>query len=140
MLRSGASPVQTSEACLTMSPSEMEMVINNLDRRLTAVEQILPTLATKEDLKVLATKQDLKDFATRQDLKDFATKQDLKDLATKQELKDLATKQELKGLATKQDFEDAKRYALMLHEDIKGQLGLIAEHLADVMTRLPSRQ
>jgi hypothetical protein len=131
MLRSGASPVQTSEACLTMSPSEMEMVINNLDRRLTAVEQILPTLATKEDLKVLATKQDLKDFATRQDLKDFATKQDLKDLATKQELK---------GLATKQDFEDAKRYALMLHEDIKGQLGLIAEHLADVMTRLPSRQ
>ncbi|MGH9236948.1 MAG: hypothetical protein ACRD3G_02820 [Vicinamibacterales bacterium] len=35
-------------------------LLKNLDRRLTNVEQIVPTLATKEDLKALATKEELK--------------------------------------------------------------------------------
>ena len=39
---------------------ELERVVQNIDRRLSKVEQILPTLATKEDLKVLATKDELK--------------------------------------------------------------------------------
>lgn len=39
---------------------ELERVVQNIDRRLTKVEQILPTLATKEDLKALATKEDLR--------------------------------------------------------------------------------
>ena len=34
--------------------------LENIDRRLTRLEQILPTLATKEELKVLATKDDLR--------------------------------------------------------------------------------
>ena len=42
--------------------------IENLDRRLARVEQILPTLATKEDLKLLATKEELKALATKEDL------------------------------------------------------------------------
>jgi hypothetical protein len=33
----------------------------NLDHRLTAIAQILPTLATKKDLEAFATKQDLHD-------------------------------------------------------------------------------
>lgn len=53
-----------------MTATEMEDVLKNLDRRLTNVEQILPTLATKEDLKAFATKEDLKAFATKEDLKD----------------------------------------------------------------------
>ena len=32
--------------------------LENLDRRLARVEQILPTLATKEELKTLATKKE----------------------------------------------------------------------------------
>ena len=36
-------------------------------------------------------------------------------------------------------FEEAKRFALVLHEDLKSDIALIAEHLADVMTRLPPR-
>ena len=36
-----------------MTVSEMEEVLKNLNLRLTNVEQILPTLATKEDLKPL---------------------------------------------------------------------------------------
>ena len=43
-----------------MTATEMEDVLKNLDRRLTNVEQILPTLATKEDLKAFATKEELK--------------------------------------------------------------------------------
>jgi hypothetical protein len=35
-------------------------VLENIDRRLTTVEQILPTLATKDDLKRFATKEDMK--------------------------------------------------------------------------------
>ena len=77
----------------------MEDVLKNLDRRLTNVEQILPTLATKEDLKAFATKEDLKEA-----------------------------------------FSEAKRHAVMLFERTQEQLGLLAEHLADISQRLPPRQ
>ena len=60
-----------------MTATEMEDVLKNLDHRLTNVAQILPTLATKDDLKAYATKEDLKAFATREDLKEFATKRDI---------------------------------------------------------------
>ena len=45
-----------------MTATEMEEVLKNLDRRLTSIEQILPTLATKEDLKAFATKQKMKEL------------------------------------------------------------------------------
>jgi hypothetical protein len=66
---------------------------------MSAVEQILPMLATKEDLKAL------KPFATRVEME--------------------------------ASFAEARRFALVLHEDLKSDIALIAEHLADVMTRLP---
>ena len=46
--------------------------LENIDRRLTRVEQILPTLATKDDLKTLATKDDLKTLATKDELREEA--------------------------------------------------------------------
>jgi hypothetical protein len=48
----------------------MEVALQNLDRRMLTVEQILPTLATKQDLERFATKQDLERFATKVDLRD----------------------------------------------------------------------
>ena len=81
-----------------MPPIDVLKMVKNLDQRMSAVEQILPTLATKEDLKAFATKDDLNE-----------------------------------------KFEEARRYALVLHEDLKDDIALIAEHLADVMTRLPRR-
>lgn len=63
-----------------MPAVDVQAMVKNLDQRLSTVEQILPTLATKEDLKAFATKEDLKD-----------------------------------------------------------DIALIAQHLADVMTRLPPR-
>ena len=81
-----------------MPPMDVLKMEKNLDQRMSAVEQILPTLATKEDLKAFATKEDLNE-----------------------------------------KFEEAKRFALVLHEDLKDDIAMIAGHLADVMTRLPRR-
>jgi hypothetical protein len=39
--------------------------LENLDRRLARAEQILPTLATKEDLRSLATKDELREEGER---------------------------------------------------------------------------
>jgi uncharacterized NAD-dependent epimerase/dehydratase family protein len=69
-----------------MKPSHMEAVIKNIDARTTRIEQILPTLATKEDLTLFATKEDLTAFATKEDLKPFATKADLKAYPTRDEM------------------------------------------------------
>ena len=103
-----------------MSPVDVLAMMKNLEQRTAAVEQILPTLATKEDLKALATKEDLKAFVTKEELKEA-----LKPFATRAEMEE--------------KFEEARRFALVLREDLKGDIALIAEHVADVMTRLPRR-
>ena len=90
-----------------MTAAEMEDVLKNLDRRLTNVEQILPTLATKEDLKAFATKEEL-----RAGLEDV-----------RREMKELSA--------------EGKRHAVMLFEQTRENLELIATHLADISQRLP---
>lgn len=98
-----------------MTATEMEEVLKNLDLRLTNVEQILPTLATKEDLKAFATKEDLKAFATKEDLDSF-----------RQEMRDL--------------HSEAKRHASMLFEQTQEKFEIIATHVADISQRLPPRR
>lgn len=90
-----------------MTPTEMKDVLKNLDLRVGRIEQILPTLATKDDLKAFATKEDLKAFATKEELK--------------------------VGL------EEVKRHALMLHEQTREDIRLLAAHVADISQRLPPR-
>jgi hypothetical protein len=104
--------------------------LENLDRRLDKVEQILPTLATKDDLKTLATKDDLKTRATKDDLKTLATKDDLKTLATKDDLKTLATKDELREQA-----ERSRRHMDVVAESLRSDIYLIAEHVAAQMSK-----
>src|SRR5688572_8615970 len=48
----------------------MEDAIKNCNRQLTAIEHILPTLATKIDLERFATKADLDRYATKADLRE----------------------------------------------------------------------
>ena len=110
-----------------MTASEMEEVLKNIDLRLTNVEQILPTLATKEDLKPFVTKEDLKEALTA-----YATKDDLSALATKEEIQVL--RQEMKDL-----HSEAKRHAKVLFEATQEKLEIIASHVADISQRLPSR-
>ena len=104
-----------------MTATEMEEVLKNLDHRLTKVEQILPTLATKEDLKAFATKEDLKEA-----LKAYATKDDLKAFPTRDEVKDM--------------ISDTKRHAVVLFEQTQEKLEIIAAYVADISQRLPPRQ
>jgi hypothetical protein len=100
-----------------MTPSDLEAMVQNLNHRATRIEQILATLASKSDLEAME----------RRLRAELASKSDLE--ALRKELRhELA-----------EGFGDARRYALVLHEDLKSDLGLIAEHLSDVMSRLPPR-
>jgi hypothetical protein len=156
MLRSGATPVQTSREFPAMTPTDLEAMVQNLNHRVASIEQILPTLLTRDD--ILATRTDLEaverrlreELASKNDLhalerrllEELASKSDLEaferrlreELVSKSDLG--ALRRELRGELAER-FEDAKRYALVLHEDLKSDIGLIAEHLADVMSRLP---
>ena len=82
------------------------------------VEQILPTLATKEDLKAFATKEDLKEFATKRELRSEVE----------------ILRKEMKGL-----FTEAKLHASVLFERTQEQLEIIAAYVADISQRLPPR-
>ena len=92
-----------------MTVTDMEEVLKNLDRRLLNVEQILPTLATKEDLKAYATKADLRGEI------------------------------EILRKETKELFVEAKRHASVLFEQTQEQLEIIASYVADISRRLPPR-
>jgi hypothetical protein len=112
--------------------------LENLDRRLTRVEQILPTLATRDEshaalataVAALATKEDLR-FA----IAPLATKENLRlaiaPLATKEELRlaiaPLATKEELR-----EEGERSRRHMDIVGEALRSDIQLLAEHLAAV--------
>ena len=71
-----------------MGADNLEARVKNIDDRTKRIEQILPTLATKDDLKGFPTKDDPKGFATRDDLKGFPTKDDPKGFATKDDVRE----------------------------------------------------
>jgi hypothetical protein len=145
------SPPSVFKEMRLMDATMIDEHLENIDRRLTRIEQILPslatkaefqtlatkdalkTLATKEDLKTLATKEELKTLATKEDLKTLATKEELKTLVTKEELKTLATKEELKTLATKEELreegERSRRHMDVIVESLRADIQLIAEHV-----------
>jgi len=94
-----------------MRPMDTAMIdahLENIDRRLTNLERILPTLATKEELKALATKEEL-----RLAIEPLATKEELR-LA----IEPLATKTELR-----EEGERVRQHVTMLieHQDDKIQ-------------------
>ena len=80
--------------------------LENLDRRLARVEQILPTLATKDDLRTLATKEGLA-----------------------QAIAPLATKDELRR-EIREEGERSRRYMDVIAESLRSDIQLIAEHVA----------
>ena len=86
----------------------IETHLGNLDRRLTRVQQILPTLATKEDLRSLATKEELRAAVAL--------------LATREELRE--------------EGERWRRHMTMLIEDQNSKIELLAEHLSFIMSKL----
>jgi hypothetical protein len=107
----------------------------NLDRRLARVEQILPTLATKDDLKAFATKEEL-----RLAIEPLATKEELR-LA----IEPLATKEELKALEVtlrreiREEGDRSRRHMEIISEAQRDDIRMLAEHLTVVMSKLEDR-
>lgn len=113
--------------------------LENLDRRLARVEQILPTLATKEELRLaiaaavapLATKEELSEEGERSrrhlDIVAEALRTDTQLLAEHlaQILPTLATKAELR-----EEGERSRRHMDIVSEALRADIQLLAEHLA----------
>jgi hypothetical protein len=125
MLRSGIpSDPQNVEEFGDMTPEATATLIKNLDLRTSRIEQVLPTLATKDDLKVFATKDDLKAFATKDDLKTYATKEEMREALHALEERLVAA------------IAETRRHAVVLNEDVRGDIRLLAEHLAELMSEV----
>jgi hypothetical protein len=89
-----------------MAKSGTATQLRNLDHRVSTVEQIWPTLATKVDPERFATKEDLERFATKEDLERFATKEDLRE-----------------------ESERSRRYMHMLYESLLDKINQILDVL-----------
>ena len=98
-----------------MIDDDVREQFKNLNERLSGVEQILPTLATKQDLTLLATKAEIALLATTAEVALLATKAELEAAVA-----NLATKHELR-----EEGEKTRR-----HMDV------IAEHLIEQMAML----
>jgi hypothetical protein len=127
-----------------MNQDEMEARIRNIDERTQRIEQILPTLATKDDLSHFPSKDDPMGFATKDDLTAFATKDDLTVFATKDDLKAFATKDDLKAFPTREEVETAikqegertRQHFNAVAERIEDSVRLIAEGHVELDKRL----
>ncbi len=111
-----------------MSPEPLEHVVRNIDLRLTRVEQILPTLATKVELREaiapLATKVELRE-AIAEAIAPLATKVELRE-AIADAVAPLATKVELRE-TVREEGERTRRHFDVVAERLEGNIRLIAE-------------
>jgi len=101
-----------------MEPQPLEEVVRNVDMRLTRVEQILPTLATKEDLRV-AIAEAIAPLATKVELQEA-----IAPLATKVELQEVRS--ELRE-EMRHEGERTRRHFDVVAERLEGHIRLIAE-------------
>lgn len=124
-----------------MSDQDLTATVKNIDRRLQRVEQILPTLATREEIKTLATKEEL-----REALAKLATKEALREavagLATKEELREAVDRLEAKieeqarGFrdvvyeAVRQAWTEAQPWAKVELEAMRDAIKVLAESTA----------
>ena len=142
-----------------MAQRAREQRVQNVERRLTSIEQILPTLATKADL--LAAKNDLEAaLATKAELQaaiaPLATKAEVQaaiaPLATRAEVQaaiaPLATKAEVQGLEAAMarlettvavTAEETRRHFDVVAESLHGDIRLIVEGLLAAEARSDAR-
>ncbi len=101
-----------------MDGRTMEEVLDNLNRRVDRIEQILPTLATKDDLQ-----KTIAPLATKEELRNAVA-----GLATKEELRNAVA-----GLATKEEVraegERTRAHFDAVAERLEEQIRLLAEGL-----------
>jgi hypothetical protein len=97
-----------------MEPQPLEEVVRNVDMRLTRVEQILPTLATKAELQ-----EAIAPLATKEELR-VAFSEAIAPLATKVELQEVREEMRHDGERTRRHFD-------VVAERLEGHIRLIAE-------------
>lgn len=105
---------------------------DSIDRRLAAVERVMPTLATRQELRQ-AIADAVAPLATKQELRE-AIADAVAPLATKQELRDAVA-----TLASKDDLAELRRHMEVLLEAQRDDIRLIAEHLSSVMSKRDDR-
>jgi len=107
-----------------MQPEPLEQVVRNVDARLTRLEQILPTLATKAELKEavapLATRDEMH-AAIAEAVAPLATKAELRE-AIAEAIAPLATKVEMR-----EEGERTRRHFDVVAERLEGHIKLLAE-------------
>lgn len=108
-----------------MTPAEIEAMVEHLQARTSRIEQILPTLATKDDLRAMRASVE-----PRFDAVDARFD---------------AIDARFEAVDARFDAVDAlidavARQMLVLHEDLKSDVRLLAEHLARVLERLEERR
>jgi hypothetical protein len=103
-----------------MKPMNLGQVVRNIDRRLERVEQILPTLPTREDL----------DRTLDERIARLVTKEEF-ERKIDERVATLATKEELR-----EEFERSRRHTEILFESLKGDIHLVAEGFAATQTEL----
>ena len=91
-------------------------LVRNIDRRVEAIEQILPTLATKQDLQ-----EAIAPLATREEMH----------AAIAAAVAPLATREEMRA-----ESETARRHATVLFEDLRDDNRIILEHLVALSARV----
>jgi len=94
----------------------LEQLVRNIDRRLDKVEQILPTLATREELRAA-----IAPLATREELH-AAIQVAIAPLATKHELEEA--------------FQRSRSESRALYEDLKDDIRLLGEGIVNVQHTL----
>jgi uncharacterized protein YicC (UPF0701 family) len=115
-----ARPLSVPSEIRTMNDVVILRHLENLDRRLANVEQILPTLATKDELRTLATKDELREAVAL-----LATKEDLRAA-----IAPLATRDELRAESAR-----LRGHMDVIGEALHADIRLLAEQLASVIPR-----
>lgn len=120
-----------------MDADRMEAAIEKVDTRLARVEQMLPTLATREELHAaiasLATREEMH-AAIHAAVAPLATREELH-AAIQAAIAPLATRAEMYA-AIKEEGERSRRHTDVFIEDVRDDNRLILEHLIALSARV----
>ncbi len=116
-----------------LTPVEIEDRLDNLDRRLDRIEQILPTLVTKDDLaqaleRAEGNTTERFEQAERNMAEQFERAERNTAKRFEQAERNTAERFEQAGRTLAEAFELAQRDARTLHEDLVGKIKLLGEH------------
>jgi len=124
-----------------MTPAEIEAMLEHLQARTLRIEQILPTLATKEDLRAFEHhfSDALGGLGARLDGRIDSLEASLNARIDAVEAR-LGARIDAVEAGLNARIDGLSRQMLVLHEDLKSDVRLLAEHLARVLERLDERR